>query len=436
LVDGVSSIPLNFAANRLASLQPTPQEGTTGAAQPTSAGDNTSLLAAFSRLSNPNLAAGQTASSVLGATVNNSSLFPEIASEQSQLLQQIAATAQKRFSDAQTQIADAYQQKADTITAQTNQWITVKASINNANASVTQAKKSLSNVNAMLLALRGVISNAEQDAKFNAQSFNTKLSSINLDADRLGRALNLVGSINRVDYSRNTVEYRNDLGTGVTKLQGGYIGSDYRIMAGDGTVWVPDLPSGTLTHYSELQGVAKKVTITEGQNSVQIPETASYQNGIRLVSYNGNTKAITLEITINPSDPPTVVTGTLQQTGIGLMPAWFYDNLATQAGRDLAHKAVNEAIAQTSIGSAQVQAAANRVTSDSQKVDAALSALNSKNTNAKLEQLQQLQDLQTKYVQQVQAMQNNLNQLSSQQQNYIDAFASVISSDPFLSVPI
>ena len=66
----------------------------------------------------------------------------------------------------------------------------------------------------------------------------------------------------------------------------------------------------------------------------------------------------------------------------------------------------------------------------------ALAGLNSQTTDAQQTELQQLQDLQTKYVQQVQAMQNNLNQLSSQQQNYISAFASQISDDPFLNITV
>jgi len=425
VADGISSIPLNFTTNRQASMKP-------AGAQPADGSERSSAVLPSTNL---NLGLGQS-SSVLGAYTNDGSLFPTLASEQSQLMSRIAEATAQRFSEAQTQIENAYQQKNDTITALTTKWISVKASINNANASVTQANKSIDAVSAALLGMRGVISNAEKDAPFNAKSFNTKLSTINNEADRLGQALNLVGSINRVDYTRNTVEYRNNLGTGVTTLQGGYIGTDYRVRSNDGTVWVPDNRANTLTHYSEIQGVAKKVTITEGSNSVDLPETASYQNGIRLVSYNNNTKAIVMEITINPADPPTVVTGTLEQTGIGLMPAWFYDNLSTSAGRQRAFTAVNEATAQLSLGRAAVQIAANKVNTDNSKADAALADLNSKNSSAKLEQLQSLQDLQLKYVSQVQAMQNNLAQLSSQQQNYLDMFASQISNDSLLNVSI
>jgi len=442
VVSGISSFPLNFAGG-LSLSNPAPTatgntnpDGSPVTSTPTETPNSTSLLQAFTTIANPNLASGQNSGSVLGAYTYDSSFFGSLPTEQSQLLTQIASHAKQQFTDLQSAIQSTYQQKADTITAVTNQWITVKASVNNAQASVTQAGKSIDAVNSALLDMRGLISNSAQDAKYNAQQFDSSLAAINQQADRLGRSLNLVGSINRNDFTPNQVQYRNNLGTGVSTLNGGYIGSDYRIMASDGTVWIPDLNANTLTHYSELQGVPQTVTVTDGTNTVQLPEAASYQNGVKLVSYNATTKAITLQITINPSDPPKTVTGTLQQTGNNLMPSWFYDNLTTDAGRQRAFKAVSEATSRVTLAAGTVQVAANTVATDSKNVDNAMNALNAQNSSAQLTELQQLQDLQTKYTQQVQAMQNNLNQLSSQQQNYIDAFASQISDDPFLSITI
>jgi hypothetical protein len=449
LINGISSFPLNFAQGL--SLSTTPQTQSQSSDQSQNGTNSTTnsttqqqgngqqtavnVLSTSSALANPNLATGQSSSSVLGAYTYDSGFFPSAPTQQSQLLTQIAQAAQQRFTDEQNAIQGVFQQKSDAITAQVNQWISVKASVNNAQASVTQAQKSIGTVTSALLDMRGVISNAAQDPKFNSKSFNASLTSINQQADRLGPSLNLVGSISRVDYARNTVEYRNNLGTGVSTLNGTYIGSDYRITMADGSVWVPDLNAGTLTHYSELQGVAQSVTITSGTKSIKLPQAASYTNGIKLLNYDDKTKQITLQVTVNPSDPPQTITGTLKQTGIGLMPAWFYD-LSTAAGRDAAHKAVNEATARLGSSSATVQVAANTVATDTKNVDNAMANLNAQTSKAQLTELQQLQDLQTKYVQQVQAMQNNLSQLSSQQQNYIDAFASQISDDPFLNITI
>src|SRR5262245_25378681 len=240
-------MPLNFAKGR--DLSPAPQtrpDGTT--TTPTSATNTQqgalNVLATSSALQNPNLATGQQSTSVLGSYTYDSGFFPGIPTEQSQLTSQIAAAAQKRFADEQTAIEDTFKQRSETITKSVNQWITVKASINNAKASVTQAETSMKKVTDALLSLRGVVSNAAKDAKFNTKSFNANLATINGEADRLGKSLNLVGSINRVDFTRNEVEYRNNLTTGVSTLNGTYIGNDFRIEATDGSVWQPNLRAG------------------------------------------------------------------------------------------------------------------------------------------------------------------------------------------------
>ena len=116
------------------------------------------------------------------------------------------------------------------------------------------------------------------------------------------------------------------------------------------------------------------------------------------------------------------------------MPAWFYDGLATDAGRKRASADINEAESQLTIASAKVQQAAGQVSMDTRKVDGALDALNKQNTKALVTQLQDSQKLQTEYVQQVQAMQNNLDQLSRQQQNYLQAFSSQIADGGFLDI--
>jgi hypothetical protein len=377
--------------------------------------------------------------SVLGAYTNQTSLFPEFASEQAQTAQRIENETAKRFAAKKVAIDDTYKQRQTAIDAESNRWISVKADIYNAKAGIDTNKESLKTIADTLLDLRGTVDLAGQtgeDEKFRAQQFDAKLMGINGEADRVGRAFNLIGSINRTDFSPNQVEYRNDLGVGKTTLTGGYAGSDYRIEASDGTVWVPDLDSNSLTQFSALQGVKRTVTITGAGSSVTLDKTASYTNGISLVSYDAASGAITLNISINPDDPPFVVTGTLKRTGIGLMPAWFYDGLATSTGRSRAFKDINEAEARLSLAGAAVQQAAGKVSIDARRADNTLGDLSKQNTKALTDQLEASQKLKLEYTQQVQAMQNNLDQLSRQQQNYLDAFASQINDSPFLSVII
>ncbi|NDH64546.1 MAG: hypothetical protein EBY18_23535, partial [Alphaproteobacteria bacterium] len=335
-------------------------------------------------------------------------------------------------------IDDSYKQKQATVEAESNRWITVKADIFNAKAAVDSSKDSMNAISNLLLEMRTPVSlagTAGEDRKAQVEIFNNKLLSINGEADRMGRAFNLIGSINRVDYTPNKIEYRNDLGVGKTTLTGGYAGSDYRIEATDGSVWIPDLGSNTLTQYSELQGQKQKVTLTgDDGKPITIDKTASYTNGLSVTSYDPKTGAITMSVTIVPESGPITVNGTLKKNGLGLMPAWFYDGLATDAGRKRAYTDINEAESQLTIASAKVQQAAGQVSMDTRKVDGALETLNKQNTKALVTQLEESQKLQTEYVQQVQAMQNNLDQLSRQQQNYLQAFSSQIADGGFLDI--
>ena len=376
--------------------------------------------------------------SVLGAYTGNTSLFPTYASEQDQMIQKIQSQTAARFAEKKATIDDSYKQKQATVEAESNRWITVKADIFNAKAAVDSSKDSMNAISNLLLEMRTPVSlagTAGEDRKAQVEIFNNKLLSINGEADRMGRAFNLIGSINRVDYTPNKIEYRNDLGVGKTTLTGGYAGSDYRIEATDGSVWIPDLGSNTLTQYSELQGQKQKVTLTgDDGKPITIDKTASYTNGLSVTSYDAKTGAITLSVTIVPESGPITVNGTLKKNGLGLMPAWFYDGLATDAGRKRAYTDINEAESQLTIASAKVQQAAGQVSMDTRKVDGALETLNKQNTKALVTQLEESQKLQTEYVQQVQAMQNNLDQLSRQQQNYLQAFSSQIADGGFLDI--
>jgi hypothetical protein len=357
------------------------------------------------------------------------------------MIQRIQNQTAARFAEKKATIDDTFKQRQATVEAESNRWITVKADIFNAKAAVDSSKDAIKAISNLLLEMRTPVSlagTAGEDLKAQVEIFNNKLLSINGEADRMSRSFNLIGSINRVDYTPNKVEYRNDLGVGKSTLQGGYAGSDYRIEASDGTVWIPDLGTNSLTQYSALQGEKQKVTISGGGSSpdVTIDKTASYTNGLSVTSYNAQTGAITMSITIVPESGPITVNGTLKKNGIGLMPAWFYDGLGTAAGRQRAFTDINEAESQLTLASAKVQMAAGQVGIDTRRADNALDALNKQNTKALVDQLEESQKLQTEYVQQVQAMQNNLDQLSRQQQNYLQAFSSQIADGGFLDIMI
>jgi hypothetical protein len=398
-----------------------------------------SVLGAFTNLDNPNLAAGGTANSVLDAYSNDSGFFGSAPSQQSQLFTQIEQTAANRFNDAEKTIQGTYTEAANFVQQQTNQWINVKATIDGVNASIQTNQSSLTTIGNTLLSMRGTIADAA-DNDFSQQSaanqWNKQLASINLQANELGPSDNLIGSVDPVTGAPNVIQYNNTLGIGTSTLVGSNASAGYQIDASDGTVWIPDTVASTLQHYSSVGGELETQTVTSGNDTTTIPQAASYTKGIQLLSYDPTTNAISLSVTINPSDPPQTVTGTLQRSGLGLMPAWFYQGLSTQSGQKQAFADINTAEIQLTSVTATVSSAAQTVNTDQNNANNAVNQLSQKQSSAQATELKSLQNLQTQYQNQVQAMQTNLTALSNEQQNYIDAFASQIASDPLLSISV
>lgn len=373
--------------------------------------------------------AGSAGASVLGAfnSDGTSALLGNIGSTTNSLINQIKANANQRLTEQQQAIQDAANQKRDAIEVQNERWIAVKAQVNNAEIAVDNGKESIEKINQTLLLMRGSVGGTTEDLKFYKDLYDSQVTQINNEADAGGVGFNLIGNINRTDGTPNTIEYRNDLGIGTTQLRGTYAGSDFRIEGNDGTVWVPDLGSDLIEAYSGQGGIAQKYTTGEG---IEIRKATSTRNGMELVSFNAQTNAITVKISVVPHEAPITVTGTLKRNGNGIMQSWFYNNFATQADRTRALKDISTAEINMTSVSADLERSAVQTKTDQRRVDNALDELTKQSGEAQFEQMSQMQEVQVKAAQQYQAMLTNLQNLSSQQQNYLNAFAGFIDS-PF-----
>jgi len=373
--------------------------------------------------------AGSSGASVLGAfnSDGTSALLGNISSTTNSLINQIKANANQRLAEQQAAIQDVVDQKRQAIEVQNERWISVKAQVNNAEIAVENGKESIAVIQNTLLLMRGSIGGTAEDPTYYKDLYNTQVTTINNEADSGGAGFNLIGNINRLDGTPNTIEYRNDLGVGTTQLRGTYAGSDFRIEANDGTVWVPDLGSDLIEAYSSLGGTAQKYTTGEG---IEIRKATSTRNGMELVSYNEQTNAITVKISVVPHEPPITVTGTLKRTGTGVMQSWFYNDFATQADRNRASKDISRAEINLAMASADLERSAVQTGTDQRKVDNALDELTKQSGDLQAKQMEETQAAQVKAAQQYQAMLTNLQNMSSQQQNYLQAFSGFIDS-PF-----
>jgi hypothetical protein len=371
---------------------------------------------------------GSAAASILGAADADgaSTLFGNISSTNSSLFNQIKNNASQRLADAMAAVNAQAAEKNAAINIENERWISVKAQINNAQIAVSNGQDSAKKVAEMLLLMRGSIAGAGtpgENVQLFREQFDAQVNTINNEADSGGPAFSLVGHIDRKDGTYNTVEYRRDVNLNSTTLTGTYIGSDFRIEANDGTVWVPELGSDLIQSYTGTSTDPDKYTTNDGQ---EVSKATSTRNGLELISYNADTNQITVQITIVPTDPPLTVTGTLKKNGIGVMQSWFYNGFATEADRTRAFSDINAAEVNLSSADADLQRSATQTAIDQRRADAALNELSTQTQKANNTQAAQNEEIQVKAAQQYLAMQANLQNLQSQQANYLQAFAGFV----------
>ena len=370
--------------------------------------------------------------SVLSADTGNdaSALFGNISSTQSSLFKQVQANANQRLADALQAVDDVANQRLKALNLESDRWISVKAQINNAEIYVSNGQDAADKVSSTLLDMRTSIAQTTpkgEDPKYWREQFDAQVNTINLQAESGSPATNLVGNLSPDTLSPNQIEYRSDLGTGSTTLTGTYIGTDFRIKANDGTVWVPDTQSDLIQAYKALQGEAMTYTTADGQ---KINRATSTRNGLTLVSYNDKTKDITVKISMVPTEPPITVTGKLETNGIGVMQSWFYNNFATKADRDRAFTDISKAEVNLTSARGDLERSAAQVRTDQKHATDALNRISSDTVSATNDKNQQEQDAKVKAAQQYLAMQANLQNLQSVQSNYLQAFSGFVD-DPF-----
>ena len=376
-------------------------------------------------------------SSVLGAFNSDdaSSLFGGFASQTSTLLTQVEATLNTQLEQQLQLINDTAAQAMAVVNDQNQRWITVKSQINTAQVAVSNGQDSINKVSNTLLDMEtsvGSVGEKGEDPKYWKEQFDTQLNSINIESESAAPTSNLVGNIDPVDLSTNTIEYQSNINGAQSTLIGTNIGSTFTIQTTNGEQWVLDNQSDILQAYSEGGSKAETYKTQAGDT---VAKATSTHSGLKLVSYDPKTKAIAVDISVVPEDPPLVVTGKLQSAGIGLMGAWFYNNFATQADRN--HAFADISAAETNLVSSQatLQMAASQTAQDQKNADDALHALTLQSDAITQKQQDETQAAQAKTAQQFLAIQANLQNMSDTQSNYLQAFAGFLD-DPLAQVSL
>ncbi|MBB4284851.1 hypothetical protein [Roseospira goensis] len=187
----------------------------------------------------------------------------------------------------------------------------------------TQVKE----IRQLLLDLRVILSSAERNPDhkdFYAAQFNGTLTEINKVADRYADAYNLLGRPDPETLAPAVKTLQvEDFGVDL-EFQGLYAGSSFNLVGtgdSDGTTYQNEPTVNLMQAVTDPGGEELEGTI--GHDS----------DRISAVAVNGESISFTLDGTDS-------FTGTLEQGGIGLMPAWFYDGFTDL---DAASAAVAEA---------------------------------------------------------------------------------------------
>lgn len=364
-----------------------------------------------------------------------SSLFGGFASQTSSLMTQVEATLNSQLEQQLQSINDTAAQAMAVINDQNQRWITVKSEINNAQVAASNGQDSITKVSSTLLDMETSVASAGEkgeDRNYWKEQFDAQLNSINIESESAAPTSNLVGNANPIDQSPNTIEYKSNINGLTSTLTGTNIGSTFTIQTAGGELWVLDNQSDILQAYSDGGSNAETYTTRAGTT---VAKATSTHTGLKLVSYDPKTQAITVDVSIVPDDPPLVVTGTLQASGNGLMGAWFYNDFATAADRDRAFTDINSAETNLVSSQATLQMAASQTTQDEKNADDALHALTLEGDAITQKQQDETQAAQAKAAQQFLAIQANLQNMSQVQNNYLQAFAGFFD-DPLAQVSL
>lgn len=249
-------------------------------------------------------------SPLTGANYNNARLISAL---QSQYGNRIAAKAVVIEAD--------YASKINGVDRQARKWKDFQAGLDEPRGVVSGAIGRLKGVRGLLDSLIKTVAKADLDPESGTRSegyratFDSMLRSLRLRVDQTADRPNLLGKTGARELRIPT-----DIYGATQSLRQNYKGSDYTILDTSGLRWAPDTVGNLLRRYDSYPDDPSSLS-------------GSLAGGVRLDSLSGDD--VTFTIAPDTANPQTF-TGTIDREGIGIVDAWFYDNLSTEDGRDRA----------------------------------------------------------------------------------------------------
>jgi hypothetical protein len=214
-----------------------------------------------------------------------------------------------------------YGTKLGAVDRHAQQWKDFRAELEKPRSIVSGVVGRLKGIRALLDSLSATVGKANLDSQSGTlydgyrATFNSLLKSLRSRIDNTADSPNLLGKTGARELLIPT-----DISGAPLSVRQNYKGIDYRILDTSGFQWAPDYVGNLLRRYDSYPDEPSSVS-------------GNLANGVRLDSLSGDD--VTFTVAPDTASPQTV-DGTIDRGGIGLVDAWFYDNLSTQDGRDRA----------------------------------------------------------------------------------------------------
>lgn len=249
-------------------------------------------------------------SPLTASNYNNALLFSGL---QNQYGSRIAARAALIEAD--------YGVKISGIDRQARQWKDFQAEIEKPRGVISGTIGRLKSMRGLLDSLIKTVGKADLDPQSGTHfdgyraTFDSMLKSLRSQVDSATDSPNLLGKTGARELLIPT-----GLHGATQSVRQNYKGVDYKILDTSGDQWAPDYVGKLLRRYDSYPDDPSSVS-------------GNLASGVRLDGFTGDD--VTFTIAPETANPQTI-TGTIDREGIGLVDAWFYENLSTQDGRDRA----------------------------------------------------------------------------------------------------
>ncbi|MCF8480236.1 MAG: hypothetical protein K9H25_07390 [Rhodospirillum sp.] len=321
----------------------------------------------------------------------------------------------------QTKLSETYQTKSDAINRESDKLVKLTSNIKNAEVAVENGIEGIDEIESLIAKMRSALGDIEKsDSDYSREQYDEFLRQLNSVADRYSSAFNPIGRVtDRSTWSPNDITYNKDFTGSDTTLTGTYVGADFRIEDTDGTTWIPDLTSQTLSEYTSYNTQIPADSDETGRSTSTV-------TGITAVSDPDADGNQTFTMIVDGEEVS--VTGKLVTGGLGLTGKWNYNNFATSDDINAALEDLNAASTKLDLARSQMVANEKIVEGHTNNIKEKQDDLKADQKDALYKNLEGLTKLEQEYNQQVSAMQQNLEAMSAQQQAYLSVFASALSS--------